>query len=102
MAASVAHALRRLPPAHRLHGEGRGRGGRWLLWIVGAREAMEGELVRRGCLAEALVDLCPSLAAAGVEVLLVGPEMGRWEAEAARPGGTSLLVRAVCYAMLGC
>ena len=52
-------------------------------WLVGARDECEGELARRGWLAEVLEALCP--AAPGFEVVLIGPEMkSDWELGAVR------------------
>ena len=99
MAASVAHGLRSLPPAQlgALSVRARGRNGRVLVWIVGAREAMEGELARGGHLAEPLAALCPpALASRGLELALIGPEMDTWEFSVPNPiaaGAPSLLVR---------
>lgn len=68
-----------------------------LVWIVGAREAMEGELARAGHLAEPLAALLPpSLAAQGLEVVLIGPEMKSWELECQHIASTrGVLVRAL-------
>jgi hypothetical protein len=71
VAFTLAHALRMLPLRTR-H-----RSRRLLLWLVGAREAMEGELVRSGLLLPVLAALCPW--PAGWEVRLCGPEMQDWE-----------------------
>ena len=103
MAASVAHALGLLPEAEQqtlmsAATGGRGHGGRFLLWIVGAREAMEGELARAGHLAEPLARLCPHLFGRfGLDVVLIGPEMKNWQLErpAAHASQPPLLVRAV-------
>ena len=83
-ALTLAHGLQQLPALHALDGKnggrGRGREGRWLLWIVGAREEVEGELARQGLLVEVLDRTCPR--EAGWELLLVGPEMRCWEMDA--------------------
>ena len=96
MSASVAYGIRQLPSDERdvLATRRRGRDGRLLVWIVGAREAMEGELARGGHLAEPLAALCPpSLASHGLEVVLIGPEMETWEFERQHPtSATTLLV----------
>ena len=96
MAATVAHAIELLPNEHQ-HFEGRGRDKRLLLWIVGAREPMEGELARAGHLAEPIAALCDHIACRGLELVLIGPEMKEWEME--RPASSSqrpsLLVRAL-------
>ena len=84
MAASVAWALEQLPELEQdeIKAGGRGKDGRLLLWIVGAREAMEGELIRNGYFAEPLSKLCPPhLSPLGLEVVLIGPEMKQWELE---------------------
>ena len=64
MGATIAGALRHFPgdEGGRLLSShaGRGRDGRLLHWIVGAREAMEGELARGGWPVEPLALLCPS------------------------------------------
>ncbi len=53
------------------------------MWLVGARDECEGELARRGWLAEVLAALCP--AAPCFEFVLIGPEMkGDWELGAVR------------------
>jgi len=93
-AASIAFALGVLPPGTVGCGAGRGEGGRLLLWIVGAREAMEGELARRGLLAEPLAALWPPAARHGVELILCGPEMREWGPADQRPPPRPL-VRAV-------
>ena len=56
---------------------------------------MEGELARNGHLVEPLARLYPS--DVGLELLLVGPEMGDWEIERPNPHGAtpSLLVRSL-------
>ena len=82
MAATVAWAISLLPETSRVEMEARGRGrdGRLLLWLVGARQAMEGELVRNGHFAEPLRRLCPTLLVQrGLELVLIGPEMQAWE-----------------------
>ena len=56
---------------------GRGVDGRFLIFIVGARENMEGELCRHGLLDEAFARLCP--VPSGFEFVLIGPEMETWE-----------------------
>ena len=101
MAATVAYALRKLPPSElgALSAScGRGRDGRLLLWIVGAREAMEGELARGGHLAGPLAALSPpSLGSRGLELVLIGPEMSTWELERTNPvdpSARSILIRA--------
>lgn len=83
LAATVAHAMKHLPWAVGVDG-GRGRDGRCLLWIVGAREALEGELARGGFLAQALCQLCPR--SRGWEIVLIGPEMQTWEMEPTSDG----------------
>ena len=92
MAASVAFALRRLPPSEMAF-QGRGRDGRLCIWIVGAREAMEGELARGGNLGEPLARLCPPelLASRGLEIVLIGPEMSPWEVT----GNANVLIRSL-------
>ena len=68
MAASIAFGLRNLPPEHLpTHDD------KWLIWIVGARESMEGRLARGGHLVEVLDALYPT--ARGFDLLLIGPEM---------------------------
>ena len=85
LAVTIAHALQQLPAPHALQGErGRGRDGRWLLWIVGARESLEGELARQGLLVEVLDGLCPR--GTGWELALIGPEMNSWELPCGRGG----------------
>ena len=80
-----------------VHGAGRGRNGRKLLWIIGAREAMEGELARGGWLGEPLAKLCPC--SCGWELLLIGPEMQAWELErsVSVDGGQASSVRIVAH-----
>ena len=80
MSMTIAAAIGRLA-SFDVHVAGRGRNGRKLLWIVGAREAMEGELARGGWLGEPLAKLCPC--SYGWELLLIGPEMQAWEFERA-------------------
>ncbi len=75
VAASVASALELLEES-RPRQAGRGQGGRQLLWLVGSREAMEGELVRGGHLAQPLARLWAR--ADGLEIHLIGPEMKQW------------------------
>eukprot|EP00966_Prymnesium_polylepis_P231046 5346548-Prymnesium_polylepis.1 len=88
LAATIAYALQRLPKPHTLARGGRGSSGRLLLWLVGAREPLEGELARQGLLVEILHRLCPH--EAGWEVVLIGPEMHTWALPAAR-GGAGLV-----------
>ena len=107
MAATIAWALTELPAANQaeLATSRHGRDGRLLLWIVGARESMEGELARNGHFAEPLARLLPpALSAGGLELVLIGPEMKGWELElsphgtaaaAADGAAASLVVRAV-------
>ena len=85
-ALTLVHGLLQLPEPHSLNGPngGRGQNGRWLLWIVGAREAVEGELARQGLLVEVLNHLCPRKA--GWELVLIGPEMRCWEMETSGSG----------------
>ena len=101
MAATVAYALRKLPLSEQgvqSASCGRGRDGRLLLWIVGAREAMEGELARGGHLAGPLAALSPpSFGSRGLELVLIGPEMSTWELERTNPvapSARSILIRA--------
>ena len=68
-AATLAHAIGRLP--HDMLPSAHDR--RWRLWIVGARESLEGELARSGLLLEVFTALVP--APAGWELTLIGPEM---------------------------
>ena len=60
---------------------GHGRDSRTALWLVGAREAMEGELVRNGYFVEALVTLLQKayLLPVHLELVLIGPQMRTWE-----------------------
>jgi len=76
VAATIARALANLPKSHLPRG--RGAGNRWVVWLVGARDECEGELARRGWLAEVLAALCPAVP--GFEIVLIGPEMkSDWE-----------------------
>ena len=79
-AATLAHALRRLPSSHRPPTSGgRGVDGRWCVWVVGAVEELEGQCARHGLLAEALAVLYPHTP--GWQLELIGPGMGTWELE---------------------
>ena len=72
--ATLAYALHRLPNRSRC--VGRGAAGRWCVWVLGAREEVEGQLVRHGLLAEPLARLYPS--SPGWQFELIGPELGDW------------------------
>ena len=69
---------------------------RLVLWVVGAREAFEGELVRQGWLLGPLLSLDTRARDLGLEIVLIGPEMRTWElgVRAADAAGTHR-VRAV-------
>ena len=111
MAASITFGLRLLPPQeleNMVRRDGRGKGGRLKIWIVGAREPMEGELARGGHLAEPLALLLPpALAAKGVEIVLVGPEMTNWAIERAnraastRSANSTLLIKSATGTLHG-
>jgi hypothetical protein len=85
MAATIAWALCELPEAElKRISAGCGTAGRVVLWLVGAREAMEGELVRGGHLAEPLARFLKAsccIGSSGLELVLIGPEMRSWEDE---------------------
>jgi hypothetical protein len=68
---------------------------RTVIWIIGAREATEGELARNGELAEPLAAMCPSMGQ--LELWLIGPEMRNWRLEggAPRPGDPRTVIKAV-------
>lgn len=92
MASTVAWALSSLSAAEQCEiiAHARGQEGRLLLWVVGARESMEGELVRNGHFAEPLLQLCPpALIRGGLELVLIGPEMNEWALELPPPGSSS-------------
>ena len=70
-APTIARALANLPKSHLPRG--RGAGNRWVVWLVGARDECEGELARRGWLAEVLAALCPAIVLDdGVEARAIG------------------------------
>ena len=47
MPVTIAYGLRQLPRQHMPKSQGRGRDGRWLIHVLGARDELEGELARR-------------------------------------------------------
>jgi hypothetical protein len=85
-AATIAHALsylgKRIMP-------------RTVIWIVGACEEVEGQLIRNGDLAEPLAAMCPSLGR--LEIWLIGPDMREnWRIErGCSQRGASIVVRAL-------
>ena len=87
-ATSLAFGIRQLPKAHAPPTAAEC----WIVWIVGARESMEGTLAHEGLLAEVLASLCPD--APGWVLELIGPEMASWEEARPHPaGGAPLTVR---------
>jgi hypothetical protein len=80
LAASMAHGLREALRREALLRSGRRKDGRWVVWVVGARESMEGELARRGLLGGPFAALCGLPDSVPLQLILIGPEMdGEWE-----------------------
>lgn len=109
MAASLAYGLSSLPDrAWQRASGGSGAEGRILVWIVGAREPMEGELVRQGMLAEAICGLWERARNHGLDLVLCGPEMRDWTEQIDHSSQTSgaqvpaTRVRAVCGTLHAC
>jgi len=76
MASSLTSGLALLPDRTWLNP--RGADGRIRLWIVGAREQMEGELARQGLLADLICALWRPAREHGLDLILCGPEMREW------------------------
>ena len=97
--ATFACALRCLPAGRLPSGRGAGDGGRWRVWVLGARQELEGQLAKHGWLSEPLEYLCPQNSH-GWQLELIGPEMGEWRLERPAPprasSSTSSLLRGHC------
>lgn len=91
MAATFAFGMGQLPEstwAYTAGRGGRGSDGRMLVWVVGACEAMEGQLSRRGLLAQTICRLWWPAREHGLELILCGPEMREWSLDLGRRGAS--------------